>query len=61
MAESNRKLPEDGGKKSKVLFVHVPPIGEDLTLDEITKGLTSIVEYVCWDASAGGGGSDVRR
>jgi len=46
LAESRRST---SGKKTEVLFVHVPPDGETLTVAEDTKGLKGIVEYVCWD------------
>lgn len=52
MAESRRS---ESGKKTEVLFIHIPPIGEDLALEEITKGLTDVVEYVCWSVIEKGG------
>ncbi|KAF8316607.1 peptidase C15, pyroglutamyl peptidase I-like protein [Clavulina sp. PMI_390] len=50
MAESRREreLTREGETRSKVLFVHIPPIGENLELDQITSGLVSIMKYVCW-------------
>ena len=34
------------GKKTKVLFVHCPPVGESLTVDEVIDGLKRIIVWV---------------
>lgn len=52
LAESRRHQRPSSDHSTEVLFVHCPPIGGDLSLEEITKGLCQIVEYVCWKSGA---------
>ncbi|KLO16061.1 peptidase C15, pyroglutamyl peptidase I-like protein [Schizopora paradoxa] len=51
LAEQKRaQQTRDGvGKKTKVLFVHCPPVGEQLSVDEVIDGLKRIIVWVTKD------------
>ena len=59
LAESQRSKFEAGAKptskKTKTLFVHVPPIGEVLSTEETTEGIKLVVQAICWGTGAGRG------
>jgi len=51
IVESKRSDPVKT-KKVKTLFVHIPPIGEDLTTEQATEAIQAIVWFMaCLDKS----------
>jgi len=49
LAESTRpQASSEPGKRSNVLFVHVPPIGEDLSTEITTEGIKLVIKSICW-------------
>ncbi|KAF8334646.1 uncharacterized protein EI90DRAFT_2993553 [Cantharellus anzutake] len=39
----------------KVLFVHVPPVGEPQTLEDMTFAIENIIKVICWGAGDAAG------